>query len=214
VIAEIATLPFDATAHSSVDGAKLRIEDNSCLYIIDDTFTFNEKRALTILDGMNGIPWKCEARADTITPRLAKAMARTNCQRVKMGVESGSERILKFINKGETKEDMRRAVQLLHSEGVLVTVYLMAGFPGETDDDLRHTIAFARELQADYYSISMVAPYYGTRLYRDAVRDGLPVANAPWEVFFHHNASLLLNPTLSRELIEELWGLCDIKRYV
>ncbi len=212
VIEEIHTIPRECT-DSSVVGSELAIADNSCLYIIDDTFTFNERRAIQIMRGINRL-WKCEARADTITEAIATEMAASGCARVKMGVESGSPSILKAINKGETLEDMRGAVERLHRHGVKVTVYLMAGFPGETDDDLRQTIRFARELQADYYSISMVAPYFGTKLYHDAVAAGVPVDKAPWQVFFHHNDSLLLNPNLSRELIEELWSLCDVRNYV
>lgn len=191
----------------------LHIKDNTCLYIIDDTFTFNEKRALEIIKGLQ-IPWKCEARADTITEKLAIAMAASGCKRVKMGIESGSDRVLASVGKGETKKEMRDGVRLLQKYNVPITLYLMAGFPGETDDDLRQTIAFARELKADYYSISMVAPYYGTRLYQDALKAGISVDKAPWECFFHHNSFMLLNSNLSRDLIEELWSLCDIKHYV
>jgi len=191
---------------------KLKIRDNASLYIIDDTFTFNKRRAIEIMRGLE-IPWKCEARADTITEEIAQAMAGSGCVRAKIGVESGSERILRAINKGETKDDMRRGISLLQKHGVPVTIYLMAGFPDETDDDLRQTIAFARELRPDYCSISMVAPYYGTRLYKDALASGLPVDRAPWECFFHQHNSGLLNNRLSRDLVEELWGLCDIQNY-
>jgi anaerobic magnesium-protoporphyrin IX monomethyl ester cyclase len=215
VLREIATLPVpkDTLVPASHDG-ELFIQENSCLYIIDDTFTWNEKRALAIMAGMAGIPWKCEARADTITPEIAEGMARSNCKRVKMGVESGSDRILASMNKGETKSEILAAVRLLQYHRVPITLYLMAGFPGETNADLQQTIDFARELHADYYSISMLAPYYGTRIYRDALAAGLPVDKAPWSCFFHHNDSLLVNPNLSRDLIEDLWSLCDVRKYV
>jgi anaerobic magnesium-protoporphyrin IX monomethyl ester cyclase len=189
----------------------LRIADNAVLYIIDDTFTYNERRAVRIMRYLD-MPWKCESRADTITDTLAATMAECGCVRTKVGVESGSDRILHAMNKGETKADIRRGIRLLQKYGVPVTIYLMAGFPGETDDDLRETIAFARELQPDYCSISLVAPYFGTQLYRDAVAAGVDV-DAPWGVFFHHNNARLLNHDQSDDLIEELWSLCDIRKY-
>lgn len=215
VLREVREIPLAAAAPPGSNG-RLRIAENQCLYIIDDTFTFHERRALEIIAGLAaaGVPWKCEARADTITPALARAMQGGGCARVKMGIESGSPRILQSIGKGETVAEMRAAVRLLQAHGVPVTCYLMAGFPGETDDDLRQTIAFARELAADYYSISMVAPYFGTRLYAEALQAGVPVDRAPWEVFFHHNDVRLLNRNLSRDLIEELWSLCDVRHYV
>jgi radical SAM superfamily enzyme YgiQ (UPF0313 family) len=187
---------------------------NGCLHFVDDTFTYNEKRALAIMAGMTGmgVPWRCEARADTITPRIAEAMAASGCVRVKVGIESGSQRILAAMNKGETIEGIRRGVGILHQHGLAVTGYLMAGFPGETDDDVRQTIDFANELACDAYALSMVVPYYGTALYRDAVRDGIPVDLAPWKWFFHQNDSMLLNHHLSDSLIRELWELDDRTR--
>jgi anaerobic magnesium-protoporphyrin IX monomethyl ester cyclase len=211
VITEAHDLPR-LTKKAESGGDVLRITDNASLYIIDDTFTFNEQRAIEIMKGLD-MPWKCEARADTITENLASAMSQYGCVRAKLGVESGSERILKLIGKGETKDDIRAGIRLLQKYDVPVTIYLMTGFPGETDDDLRQTIAFAKELHPDYCSISIVAPYYGTRLYRDAMTAGVPVDRAPWECFFHHNDALLLNKNLSRGLIEELWSLCDVRKY-
>jgi anaerobic magnesium-protoporphyrin IX monomethyl ester cyclase len=183
------------------------------IHFVDDTFTYNHRRALSIMDGIIGlgvpIEWRCEARADTITTRLAVKMRESGCRCVKVGIESGSERILKAMNKGESRDEMLRGVGMLQAEGISVTAYLMSGFPGETAEDLRETIVFARRIGADTYSVSMVAPYYGTKLYRDAVALGLPVDKAPWECFFHQNNSMLLNKELPRDLIEELWSLSD-----
>ena len=210
VLEEVRGVPRPRTAEMQQNG-DLVIQETS-LYIIDDTFTFSAPRAIQIMQGLDR-PWKCEARADTITRNVAQAMSETGCVRAKVGVESGSERILKQIGKGETKDDIRRGISLLQEFGVPVTIYLMAGFPGETDDDLRKTIEFGKELQPDYCSISMVAPYYGTRLYRDFVAAGGEKPSAPWQCFFHHNDSMLLNRNLSRGLIEELWALCDVGNY-
>jgi anaerobic magnesium-protoporphyrin IX monomethyl ester cyclase len=181
------------------------------IHFVDDTFTYNEERALSIMRGIAAlgtpIPWRCEARADTITPAVAKAMAESGCQIVKIGIESGSDRILRAMRKGETTEAMRTAVALLQGRGIAVTAYLMAGYPGETDDDLRQTIQLARELKADAYSISLVTPYYGTPLYADAVAQGQPLPGMPWESFFHQSAAMMLNRNLSPTLLEELWAL-------
>jgi radical SAM superfamily enzyme YgiQ (UPF0313 family) len=136
-------------------------------------------------------------------------MAASGCVRVKIGVESGSERILAAMRKGETLDEMRAAADILRGVGIPFTAYLMTGFPGETDDDLRKTISFARELHAETYSVSIVTPYYGTPLYRDALAGGLAVDESPWECFFHQNKSMLLNRELSPALIEELWTLGD-----
>jgi radical SAM superfamily enzyme YgiQ (UPF0313 family) len=187
---------------------------NGCLHFVDDTFTYNQQRALVIMQGMTdlGVTWRCEARADTITDRIAEAMAASGCIRVKVGVESGSPRILEAMHKGETIDGIRRGVRILQRHGLPVTGYLMAGLPGETDDDVRQTLDFAKELACDAYSLSLVVPYYGTALYNSAIQAGVPLDRSPWECFFHQNDSMLLNHDLSETLIQELWALDDLKR--
>jgi hypothetical protein len=53
---------------------------------------------------------------------------------------------------------------------------------------LRETIAFAREIEADYYSSSILAPHFGTRIFADEMA-GSPelLASQPWEYFFHQS---------------------------
>lgn len=186
------------------------------IHFVDDTFTFNEKRALEIMQGMididPDITWRCEARADTLTPAIVNMMAKSGCKQVKIGVESGSERILKAINKGETLDDISRGAAMLHNAGIPFTAYLMTGFPGETAEDVRKTITFAESLRADGFSLSLVAPYYGTKLYQDAIEAGIPIDKAPWECFFHQNKSMLLNQTLPQKSIDNLWSFC--RKYI
>ena len=42
--------------------------------------------------------------------------------------------------------------------------YLIVGFPGETDEDARETIEFAKTVGATYYSLSVLSPYFGTKM--------------------------------------------------
>ena len=71
---------------------------------------------------------------------------------------------------------------MLKEAGVPFTAYFMAGFPGETDEDLMETIEFAKEVKNGYYSLSVVAPYYGTKCIR-FIDDGVQLDKKPWEYF-------------------------------
>lgn len=187
---------------------------NNAIHFIDDTFTANRRRAMSVMQGIidlgRPVPWRCEARADTITPDLARMMARSGCIRVKIGVESGSDRMLRAINKGETKRDILRGIKMLHGSGIGVTAYLMVGFPGETDANVRETIRFTRQLPVDHFSLSIVVPYFGTKIYRDAVAAGVRLDELPKEQFFHQTGSAVLAPQISQEVIDELWAICDV----
>ena len=137
-------------------------------------------------------------------------MKKAGCIRVKLGFESGSDRILKMIEKDETTDDMRNGAKLLRDAEVPYTGYFMAGFPGESDDDLRQTIEFAKEIKADYYSLSILAPYYGTKMYYDMIEVGFELDKKPWEYFFHQTGDLMVNNQISSQVLREYLSLNDL----
>ena len=206
---------YDFSASSNVKAKnELIIEDNSTIYFVDDIFTVHKERIKQILrmmiDEDLGMAWKCEARTDHLDEEICHLMKKAGCVRVKLGFESGSDRILKMIEKDETTDDMRRGAKLLRDANVSYTGYFMAGFPGETDDDLRQTIEFAKEIKADYYSLSVLAPYYGTKMYYDMIEEGFELDKKPWEYFFHQTGDLMVNHTISQQVLKEYLALSDL----
>lgn len=181
------------------------------IHFIDDTFTASMSRTTElcqqIIAQKLGIQWVCDTRIDRIDEELLSLMKQAGCARVKIGVESGSDQILKKINKAITTEKVRQAVRLIKKCGIPLTVYFMTGFPGETDEDLRKTIDFARELNADYYSLSVLAPYYGTEIWKMAEKSGKKLDKEHWEYFYHQSQEMILNNNISPELINEFFSL-------
>lgn len=179
----------------------------------DDTFTLNKTRTTEICEGMLrkglDIQWICDTRVDRLDRDLLKLMKRAGCIRVKIGVESGSDEILKKVRKGVTVERIRRGVEIIKEAGIPLTIYLMIGFPGETDDDVRKTIRFAEEIDADYNSISVVAPYYGTRIYKNLVKEGFGFEKSNWEYFFHQSKAMIMNTKISEKVIDKFFALND-----
>lgn len=206
---------YTASANTSSKDM-LVIPDNTIVYFVDDVFTVRKPRVIEILErmiseGLN-MPWKCEARTDHLTPEICELMAQAGCKRVKLGFESGSDRILKQIQKDETRADMLKGAEMLRAAGVPFTAYFMAGFPGETDEDLRETIGFAREIKADYYSLSVLSPYFGTRMYYDLVEKGYPLDKAAWEYFYHQTGEMLVNTTISQPVLREYLDLNELNK--
>ncbi|MFC2040902.1 B12-binding domain-containing radical SAM protein, partial [Chloroflexota bacterium] len=141
----------------------LRMHYNSpIVHFVDDTFTINKNRTKNIcqqiIDRQLAIKWVCDTRANCLDKELVALMSKAGCIRVKIAAESGSDRILKSVRKGLTKRHILKAAELIKEQGLPLTVYFMVGFPNETDVDLRQTIKLAKELQADYYSLSVLAP--------------------------------------------------------
>ena len=163
-----------------------------------------------MIDEKLGMKWKCEARADHLDEEICELMHEAGCERVKIGFESGSNRILSQIKKLETREEMLKGAAMLKKAKVPFSGYFMAGFPGETDDDVRETIDFAKKVEADYYSLSVLAPYYGTELYEQLVENGHSLDQQPWEYFFHQSPKLMVNDKISTKVLEDFLSLNDL----
>lgn len=181
------------------------------LYVVDDTFTLRKDRAKEICRGIIkrnlDLKWKCDTRVDCIDYELVSLMKQAGCIRIKIGVETGSEKIMKKIKKGLTKDKIRKGVEVIKKVGLPLTAYLMAGFPGETNDDIRQTIQFGKEIDADYYSLSIVAPYLGTEIYDEFLSSGNKIDKEHWEYFYHQSKYMILNNNIDPELIEEFLAL-------
>ena len=176
-------------------------------YFVDDTFTLNKKRAQKIckllIEENLDISWICDTRVDTIDEELLRLMKESGCARVKIGVESGSERILKMVRKKITKKQIREAVSQIKKEGIDLTIYLMIGFPTETKAEMQETLDFARELDPTYYSLSILAPYPGTEIYDALIRSEIKLPKEHWEYFFHQSKDMILTDDIDMALVDE-----------
>ena len=101
---------------------------------------------------------------------------------------------------------MMKGAKMLKDAGVPFTAYSMAGFPGETDEDLMETIEFAK-VKDDYYSLSVVAPYYGTKMYYDLIDDGVQLDKKPWE-YFHQTGDNVYKD--SKKVLEKFLRLNEL----
>ncbi len=208
---------FDYSASANIgEKETLKIEDNTIVYFVDDVFTIHKKRVKKLLrmiiDQKLNMCWKCEARADHLDEELCELMAESGCERVKLGFESGSNRILENVKKLETREDMIKGATMLKNAGVSFAAYFIAGFPGETDEDVRQTIDFAKKIEADYYSLSILAPYYGTELYDQLIENGHALEQQPWEYFFHQSPKPMVNDKISKKVLQEYLSLAELNK--
>ena len=159
----------------------------------DDVFTLNARRVLEICDeiGRRGLrfDWECLGRVDTFDQATARAMRRAGCFRIFFGIESGSDTILKLMNKQITTARAATAVEAAHDAGLEVGAFFIVCYPGETDDTVLDTLRFATSLPLDYLGLTMPYPLPGTALF-DRVGDRVTREWRPQE-------SLLLDHVLT-----------------
>ncbi|MEK7441402.1 MAG: radical SAM protein [Chloroflexota bacterium] len=130
-------------------------------------------------------PYWAAARADTVRqwPELFESVIRqTNWNTVSIGFESGSDRVLKILNKECTEEDNYFAIDLLTRIGddmekqgkkpPLFWSNIMLGIPGETRDDAFKTMRMVKYTKRILPSISFYAPYPGSALGHQLIAEG------------------------------------------
>ncbi len=143
-----------------------RHHDQHIIAIKDDTFTAHRQRVLKICHGIQAqrlkIAWSCETRADHLDEELLCAMRRSGCQRISLGVESGSPRILKNIRKGITLPTVLKATRIAQKYGLQVRYYLMVGNRGETWDTFQETLDFITAAGPNQYIFTQLHLYPGT----------------------------------------------------
>jgi len=111
------------------------------------------------------IPFKCLQRADLVNEKTAAALANAGCKTVWIGAESGSQKILDAMDKGDHVEDIYRAAKLLRENGIEVGFFLQFGYPGELWEDVRKTLKMVRECAPDDIGISVSYPLPGTKFF-------------------------------------------------
>lgn len=146
--------------------------------VLDDNFVVDRQRTIDICEKLmqrgyhKKVVWTTAARADQVDYDIMKLMKEAGFKLLSFGVETGSSRLLKMIQKGETKEQIQAAVENAHRAGLLVRGTLILGLPTETREDSLKTIQWAKDLRLDFAKFSLATPYPGTPLYQIAVQQG------------------------------------------
>ncbi|RAJ86553.1 hopanoid biosynthesis associated radical SAM protein HpnJ, partial [Paraburkholderia caballeronis] len=168
----------------------------------DDTFTDDLPRVEEIARGLGklGVTWSCNAKANVPYDTL-KVMKDNGLRLLLVGYESGDDQILVNIKKGLRTDFARRFNADCHKLGIKIHGTFILGLPGETQDTIRKTIDYAKEINPHTIQVSLAAPYPGTTLYRQAVENGWPEENKVINLVSKEGVQLAAigYPHLSRE---------------
>lgn len=148
----------------------IRSQGYDGLWIADDCFTLDLGHVRRfcrrmIRDGLR-MTWTCLSRAERMPERDIDLMKRAGCRKVFFGLESGSNEVLKLMNKHTTVESATEAVNLFSEHGIETAGFFMVGYPGETSETIETTLEWALSLPLDEISFTTPVPLPGTRLYK------------------------------------------------
>jgi radical SAM superfamily enzyme YgiQ (UPF0313 family) len=139
-------------------------------YFIDLEFSLKREFTLEVCEAISPFrarwTWCCQTRADSIDRKLLNAMKAAGCRLIHFGVETGSSRVMRTIDKRITLEQIQDGIRLCKEVGIEAACFFMMGFPGETDEERRQTLTFAIQLDPTYASFHLASPYPGTPLHQ------------------------------------------------
>ncbi len=145
--------------------------------IIDDTFTINRKRVLSIakliIEKKLDITMDIRARVDQVDEDLINLLAKAGCTRIRFGVESGSNEVLKRLRKGINLEQVKYAFKIANRAGITTFAYFMLGSPGESIAEIKESIKLAKSIEPDYVQFLITTPFPATDLYKEGLDKGI-----------------------------------------
>ena len=152
----------------------------------DDIFTLNLSRLREMMTSLSDldITFRCFGRVDQCDPQVAGLLYEGGCRHIAFGVESGSPAILDRMRKGQTVDDIRKGIANARASGLMVRVYLMVGFPGETWGTVQDTVDLVLECAPDEFSVYPLIPYPGTALYQRPESFGITAINPDFSQYF------------------------------
>ncbi|MGZ7134205.1 MAG: B12-binding domain-containing radical SAM protein [Halobacteriota archaeon] len=139
------------------------------IFVEDDTFTIDKQRVREVCAELQkrelGVRWSCNARA-TLDYETMRVMKSAGCRLIDVGYESGSDQILKNIKKGVTTAETKTFTVDAKRAGLKILGDFIFGLPEETDDTIKQTIQFIKEIKPDMLQIAVATPIPGTEFYQ------------------------------------------------
>jgi anaerobic magnesium-protoporphyrin IX monomethyl ester cyclase len=140
------------------------------------TFTVSHRKTEEFLDELErrnlNMAWTASTRVDVVDKALLKRMKDAGCWSIRMGIESGNDEVLKFIQRGMTTEEVRRVVTWADEVGLQVKAFFILGLLPDTPATINETIEFACSLPLDDVTVQINTPLPNTPQFKMAPNYG------------------------------------------
>lgn len=93
------------------------------------------------------IIWRCSARLDILDEEMIEKMAQSGCMGVFFGIETGSKRMQKIVNKNLNLGTLDRIMECMIKHNMGAVCSFIYGFPEETEEDLNDTLLLIYHLK-------------------------------------------------------------------
>lgn len=139
------------------------------VYFREDNFTVNNERVKEFCDLMIkhniNLKWACETRVKNLNSKLIELMAKSGFVGAYIGVESGSDRMLEYMQKGETTKDFLDKFPILHANGIQTYTTWIYNLPTETPYDRRSSKQLVEKLSPNFVDDMVFLAIPGSSFY-------------------------------------------------
>jgi Radical SAM superfamily/B12 binding domain len=155
------------------------------VHFYDNNFFLNDPHAREIADNFAslGLNWWCEARVDALSKfsdETWRRLKRAGLTMVFCGAESGSNEVLRKMQKGITTEQILEAAARTREHGIIPEFSFVFGDPDEPEREIENTLAFIRKLKAVNPDMELITYFYTpTPQRRDTYGNIDPLAGTP-----------------------------------
>ncbi len=140
-----------------------------CFQVDDDEFEIDKERVLKLCrllrsNSLN-LKWSHFSRINIVNEDILREEVACGLRLIEFGVESGSARMLKFLNKGQTVEQIIKAYAICKRLRIKTSALFMVGLPAEELSDLNDTVKLIKQLNPHLTICTIFRPYPGTELF-------------------------------------------------
>lgn len=159
------------------------------IWFSDDTFTSNirytEKLLKCITTSGLSIKWSCLTRVNKMNKDLLIKMKEAGCDYISYGIETGSPKILKDINKKITFKEIVETINNTTEVGIRAYGFFIVGFPQETWDDIYETYKLISKINIEGAAFNILIPLPGTKIMEYLLNNGfITLDEIKWDYLF------------------------------
>jgi anaerobic magnesium-protoporphyrin IX monomethyl ester cyclase len=159
------------------------------VFFMDDNIAVNKQHFAELCQALisEGLHRKAffhgSLRGDDATDEVLATARDANFRIIYYGLETGSERLMKIIQKGETVGEVVNAIRRAAGKGLAVGTTIIFGLPTETRKDRWDTMRLVRSLPLSSVRFNTLAPYPGTPVFSMLAPQGKILVKRDWENF-------------------------------
>jgi len=178
------------------------------LYWADDMFFFHHRDRMQFLKLLREqalpVRWYLQLRPDSVNREIASALRESGCVKIGLGAESGSNKILRTIGKGTTRQKLCNAITTAKDAGLKVKTWWILGLPGGSYSDQLESLDVIRDTRPNEVAIHSFVPMPGSEFWVSASKYGItrPSLESLEDLHYYSDpAKVSLSYISSQELI-------------